>query len=463
MPSKVGTLFALYIGEPHEGGRHMQELIRLSLKQGIGAPPVAQVKAGEKVQRGQLVAAFDPDKLSVNLHSPVTGTVQEVTEDTIIVLPDPEQNFDAYVKLDTSLPAKQITRNAGIIGLGGAGFPSYVKMGTELNEEGYIICNAAECEPVLDHNMHQLKSDPEGLISAMEIAMASTGAGKGIIGMKFKHKEEIRLMTETLKRKGIKNIRVLPLRNIYPVGEERALIRDTINKLLDTTQLPVEANAVVFNVETLFAIRDAVQDGKPLIDKYMTVAGTGSLAEGEARVIQRPIGSSIDVIIEEFGGVREGNGGEILLGGPWTGRRGSHGEYTSKNLGGIILTDGFESLEGEKIGIIQCACGPAKPRLEQIAESMGAEVISFNQCNNLVENRGAFKCKDPGNCPGQAEKVLEHKKAGAGHVLIGHCSDCTNTVMGSAPRLNMGIHHATDHVLRTMGKNPIRNYSEDAL
>lgn len=441
----------------------MEELIRLSLKQGIGAPPVAAVKKGEKVKRGQLVAQLIPDKLSVNLHSPVTGTVQEVTEEAITILPDKEQDMETYVRLDTTLPAKEIVRNAGIIGLGGAGFPSYVKMGTELNEEGYILCNAAECEPVLEHNMHQVLNDPVGLIEAMEIAMKSTGAGKGIIGMKFKHKDEIRLLTGTLKEKGIKHIRVLPLRNIYPVGEERALIRDTINTLLDTTQLPAEANAVVFNVETLYAIRHAVVDGKPLMDKYITVAGVGNMRQGEVKVIKRPIGSSIDRIIQEFGGLNGDTPGELLLGGPWTGRRGGAGEYTTKNLGGIIHTGPFEDIQGEKIGIIQCACGPGKARLEQIAESLGGEIVSFNQCNNLVENRGAFKCKNPGNCPGQAQKVMEHKKAGASHVLIGHCSDCTNTVMGSAPKLNMGIHHATDHVIRTMGKEPIRHYSEEAL
>lgn len=441
----------------------MSETIKLFLKQGIGVPPVPKVGAGEKVQRGQVIAKMDPAKLSVDLHSPVTGIVEAVTEQAIVIKADEVQDLDDYVRLDTDLPAAEIVRNAGIIGMGGAGFPSYVKMGTKLSSEGYIVCNAAECEPVLEHNMAQIRENPKALLEAVAIAMRSTGAGKGIVGIKLKHRDEIKLLTSALKEEGIKNIRVLPLRNVYPVGEERALLRDTINRLLDTTQLPSEADAVVFNVETLYAIREAVVNGKPLIDKFVTVAGElNGLAKGESRVLQVPVGKSIGSIIDAFGGAKDGVG-EILLGGPFTGRRGSRDEHLTKNMGGIILTGVFDQISGGKIGLIQCASGPGIARLEEVALSMNAEIVGRQACKNLVENKGSFKCKNPGNCPGQAEKVLELKKLGADHVLIGHCSDCSNTVMGSAPKLHMEVHHVTDHVMKTMGKKVIRNFDEAQL
>lgn len=440
----------------------MSEVFKIFLKQGIGAPSTPVVKPGDAVFRGQVIAVLDPAKLSVDLHSSVTGTVEEVTDNFISILKTGEVD-ESFVKLNQSGSVAEIVRRAGILGLGGAGFPSYIKMATKLNEEGYIICNAAECEPVLEHNLHQIRENPKGLLDAMTIAMEATGAGKGIIGIKFKHRDDIKLLTGTIKELGIKHIRVLPLRNVYPVGEERALIRDTINQLLGTTQLPSEANAVVFNVETLYAIGDAVRDGKPLIDKFVTVAGElKGLDPASSKVIRVPVGKKVGAIIDEFGGLNK-DIGEILLGGPYTGKRGSKEDYLTKTLGGIIVTKPFKTINKEPIGVIQCACGPLFNRLEQVVESMDGTLVGHEICKNAVENNGTFKCKDPGNCPGQAEKVLALKKQGAKHVIIGHCTDCTNTVMGSAPKLGMEVHHITDHVMETMDRPHMRYYDETQL
>lgn len=440
----------------------MKEKYKFLLKQGIGEPALPIVEKGQKVKRGEMIGNFVPDKLSVPIHSSVSGQVTLVTEE-FIEIEASEAVEEAYLPLPKGLSFADTVRQAGIIGLGGAGFPSYVKMNTTLDQEGYIICNAAECEPVLEHNMEQIRQNPRGLIAAMHLAMQSTGAGKGIIGIKFKHRDEIKLLTKTLKEGNIRDVRVLPLKNVYPVGEERALIRDTINILLDTSALPVEANAVVFNVETLYAMGDAILRQKPLIDKYVTVAGeVKNLSQGETKVQKYPIGKSIAAILDDVGGSKE-HFGEILLGGPYTGKRGSLEDHLNKNLGGILLTKDFDQLKGENLGIIQCACGPLYPRLEQVAQDMGATIVGHQICKNAVENKGTYKCKNPGHCPGQAEKVMALKKLGAKHVLIGHCSDCTNTVMGSAPKLSIEVHHITDHVMKTMGKPYIRNFDESQL
>lgn len=436
------------------------KIVSLSLQQGVGARPTPIVAKGDAVKRGQVIAEAIPDKLCVPLHTSVTGVVREITDD-FIVIEQTEETQD-FEKLNLEGSVAEIVRAAGLIGLGGAGFPTYVKLGTQLQKGGYLICNAAECEPVLGHNLFQMEQDIEGLIDGMHISMESTGAEKGIIGMKLKHKGVIKKITSFLKEKGITDIRVLPLRNIYPVGEERALIRDTINQLLPPGALPVEANSIVMNAETLYAVRDAVRFGKPLIDKWVTVAGRlRDIPKNEVFIKEYPLGTSIQEIIDEFGGVVEPVG-EILLGGPYTGRRALLSQSLSKTTGGVIVTDEFDRQE-KKLGIIQCACGPLEPRLREIAASMGSEVVAKTICKNAHEKNGTYKCQDPGNCPGQAEKVLELKKAGACAVLIGHCTDCSNTVMGSAPKLSMDVHHATDHVLKTMGMPYIRSYDEDQL
>ncbi|NLY09014.1 MAG: proline reductase-associated electron transfer protein PrdC [Tissierellia bacterium] len=438
----------------------MKHLFKYQLKQGVGAPPSPVVKAGDMVKRGQVIAEADLTKLCVPLHASVNGVVKEVTE-THIIVEQSDDNKD-FVKIDQSGSIADVVRNAGLIGLGGAGFPAYVKLKTQLKPGGFLIVNAAECEPVLEHNMDQIVNETEKMIGGLRLAMESTGADHGIIGIKLKHKEEIKLIIKYLKDNKITDIRVLPLRNIYPVGEERALIRDTINVLLPPGALPSEANSVVFNVETLCAIYDAVNEGKPLIDKHLTVAGRlNDLPEHTVKTLTVPIGYAIDDIVADFGGLKLPIG-EIVLGGPYTGKRAVEGAAVEKTTGGILVTQEFKPVKG-KLGLIQCACGASKTRMEEVAASMSAEVVGHQICKNAHEANGNYKCENPGHCPGQAEKVLELRKLGAEEVLISHCTDCSNTVMGSAPKLKMEVHHMTDHVLETMGMPVIREFDETQL
>lgn len=423
-------------------------MIVLDLRQGIGAQPGVVVQENDAVQRGQVLAAAQPDALSVPLHASVSGTVVAITETQIHI--EPDGHDDSFLPLDDAGPVWKTVQNAGLLGRGGAGFPTYVKLKTELEPGGYVLCNAAECEPVLRHNLHQIDHETEKLIAGMRIAMDATGAEKGIIGIKLIHTQQIKRLTSYLKEQKIPDIRVLPLRNLYPVGEERALIRDTLNQLLPAGALPVEANSVVFNVETLIGICEAVTERKPAIDKWITVAGRlRGIAEGVSEVLRVPVGTQVKDILRRFGGIAEPYG-EILLGGPYTGRRGSPEDAVQKMTGGILVTVPFAQ-EAGPMGIIQCACGPLEGRMREIAASMGvSEITGYEICKNATPQKVGYKCEDPGHCPGQAEKVLGVYRAGAKAVLIGHCTDCTNTVMGSAAPLGMRVLHVTDAVMDTM-------------
>ncbi len=429
----------------------MGERFKFILNQGIGQAAEALVGQGDRVKRGEKIADVDPDKLGVPVHSSVSGLVSEVGDNFIIVEEDSKE--EDYIKLEEKDPINMV-RDAGIIGMGGAGFPSYVKLKTDLSDGGYLICNAAECEPILEHNMEQIKEETEKLIKAIKLVMDITGAEKAFIGIKLKNKEAIKSITSLIKDES--NIRVFPLKNIYPVGEERALIKSILNILLEPGDLPAKANSVVLNVETLISIYDAVENRKPSIDKYLTIAGNfRSLSKADYQVRKYPQGKYIEKIIEEYGGVKE-DIGEVLIGGPYTGHRLKDGEVVQKTTGGVIATDPFDKVEG-KLGIIQCACGPDKERIKEIAQSLGGDLVGHLVCKNAEEApNGTYKCKDPGNCPGQAEKVLELNKLGAKDILIGHCSDCSNTVMQAAPKINIKVHHATDQALRSMDMEVIR-------
>jgi proline reductase-associated electron transfer protein PrdC len=188
-----------------------------------------------------------------------------------------------------------------------------------------------------------------------------------------------------------------------------------------------------------------------LIDKDLTVAGKIKGNE-EEKLIQTflnvPLGKSVENVFAMAGGVATGYG-EIIMGGPFTGKRTTLAEHISKTTGGLIATECF--MKGpKKIGLLVCACGADKERLEQIAESMGSKVVGVEYCKQAKEVKSTRKCENPGRCPGQVQKVMALKKAGAEAVLISNCTDCSNTVMSCAPKMGLPVYHCTDGALRAV-------------
>jgi hypothetical protein len=144
------------------------------------------------------------------------------------------------------------------------------------------------------------------------------------------------------------------------------------------------------------------------------------------------------------------------MGGPFTGKATTLDAPITKTTGGIIVTKPFEDLKGAKMGLLLCACGGNEERMRDIAKKMNAQVEIVQQCKQAMDIKGTLKCENPGNCPGQAQKCMNIKKAGCTEILIGNCSDCTNTVMGSAPKLGLNVHHQTDTIFDTVGKERMR-------
>ena len=421
-------------------------LQKILLRQHVGAPCEAIVKVGDRVKKGSLIAK--PTGLGANIFSSVYGEVKEITEDAIIIEKDEDQP-EEFVELEGE-DKLQLIKDAGVVGMGGAGFPTAIKLGTKVK---YILVNAAECEPLLHHNVDQMVDNTELTIRGLKYVMEICQAEKGIFALKAKNKKAVDALVEGCKGDDSLDIHLLP--DIYPMGEERAVVREVLGILLQPTDLPSVADAVVINVETLQRVAEAIELKKPCFSKNVTVVGKLNGGTEPHVFMDVPVGTSVKELIDAAGGI-DGEYGEIIMGGPFTGKACELDAPITKTTGGIIVTQPFEDLKGEKMGLLVCACGGNEERMQDLAKKMNAEVVCVQKCKQAADVKGNLKCENPGNCPGQALKVMNIKKAGAKHILIGNCTDCSNTVMGSAPKMNVEVHHQTDHVLQTVGKDVIR-------
>ena len=389
------------------------EKIHIPLKQHVGGPCQAIVNVGDHVKRGQLVAV--PAGLGANIHASLSGVVEEITEMDIVVKLDKEQTDD-YVRLEKTDDYLQKIKDAGIVGVGGAGFPTGIKFSTQI-PGGYLIANAAECEPILGHNVKFMEEQPEVLVRGMKYIMELTGAKEGYIAIKTKYRKALLALGKACKDEPNISIKILP--NMYPAGDERVIVRETLGVILQPGQLPLEANAIISNVETIKHVVNAIEEDKPLIDKDLTVGGR---VQNPSIFLDVPIGLPISVFIERAGGYINPHG-EIVRGGPFTGRPAKEDEPINKTTGGLLVAMPYPQ-EKEKVGILICECGAQEERLRQIADGMGAEVVSVQMCKRMKPDKnGRLRCELPGICPGQAEKVLTMKKDGAKAVITGTCQD----------------------------------------
>lgn len=428
----------------------MGKQYKLLRKQGIGGIGVVLVSAGDRVRRGTLLARADG--LGANLHASVDGVITSIDDEAICIEASDTQRED-FVPLKKSEDPLEMLQEAGLVGMGGAGFPTAVKLEGKI-PGGFLIVNAVECEPFLQHNIQQAIDSARLVLDGAVYAKKIVGAVRIIVAVKAKNTQAIAAFKAAMRASD--GVRIVELRDMYPMGEERAVIRETLGKVLPPDQLPAAANAVVCNLETLACAAQAIDQCRPVISKNLTVAGSIG-GKRITRVFRDvPIGTPILNLIQEAGGI-PAEYGEIIMGGPFTGRRATKEDVVTKTTGAIFVTEPFPDLQGQPIGLLVCACGANETRLRELAASMNTYVVGVETCKQaILMKNGALKCENPGICPGQAEKVLNLRKVGAEGLLIANCTDCSNTVMGSAPKLGLEVYHSTDHVMRTMGHPLIR-------
>ncbi len=432
----------------------MSNIYKFMLKMHVGQPSIPDVTVGQTIKRGECIASPKPDQLGAKIHSSVSGKVTEITDTAIVIEADATQSKD-FKKIKKCSTIVETVKEAGIVGAGGAGFPTHVKLSTKI-EGGHIIANCVECEPGLKHNVERLSTDTEVILDGIKYAMETTGATSAYIGIKAKHADTIKTVQQVLDKLKYDFITIHAVKDMYPMGEERALIHSIFDEWIDPKDLPSSLNCTVLNGETLYNITKAIQEQKPVIDKDMTIIGDFTNHDHSTVIYDVPVGKSISELTADYHSYYEI--GEVIMGGPYTGVAiDPKNSYVTKTCGSIIFTIPLPIYEGP-MGLLVCACGGNEARLRDIATKMKSDIKGVTFCKNYTENN---KCKTPGTCPGQAQASLYLKSCGAKRIIISNCHDCSNTVMNSAPKMGMGVYHATDHILRTIEYPLVRRMSID--
>jgi electron transport complex, rnfABCDGE type, C subunit len=339
----------------------------IPLGQHIGAPAEAVVAKGDKVKVGTLIgkaAGF----VSANVHSSVSGTVTKI--DTMLDaagLPKPavyinvegdewEETIDRSETLvrDCTLSAKEIIGKiaaAGIVGMGGATFPTQVKLSPPPGSKAEIlIINAVECEPYLTSDHSLMLAKGEEIIVGVKILMTAIDVRRAVIGIESNKPDAIKLMKKLAAKE--LGIEVMPLKMRYPQGGEKQLIDAVIRRQVKSGALPISVGAVVQNVGTVFAVYEAVQKNKPLIERVITV--TGKSVVKPSNFIAR-IGTPISTLIEAAGGIPEDTG-KIIGGGPMMGRTMITDDVPMmKGSSGILLIPRAEAMRKPMRDCIRCA------------------------------------------------------------------------------------------------------------
>lgn len=297
------------------------------LSQHIGAPASPIVSVGDHVLKGQKIAEAG-GFVSAPIHASVSGTVKAIEPhfnptgsklNCIVVENDGEYQEVPYAP---AKPLDELTKEeilnliseAGIVGMGGAGFPTKVKLSPKEPEKiEYVIANCAECEPYITADYRRMLENPEELVSGMKVVLKLFDNAKGIFGVEDNKPDCIAKLKELTKDEP--RMEVLALKTKYPQGAERQLIFATTGRAINSSMLPADAGCVVDNVETLIGIHHAVIDGRPVIERIVTVSGDGVKEPGNFKVL---FGTNQRELVEAAGGFL-GEPEKVISGGPMMG------------------------------------------------------------------------------------------------------------------------------------------------
>ena len=297
------------------------------LSQHIGAPATAIVGKGDAVLKGQKIAEAG-GFVSAPIYSSVSGKVIALEKhlnttgnsvDCIVIENDGEYNEVEYSsqKALGEMSKEEILNKigeAGIVGMGGAGFPTRVKLSPkEPDKIEYIIANCAECEPYITADYRRMLENTEELVSGMRVVLSLFENAKGIFGVEDNKKDCIEKLQEAIKDEPRMEVRVLQTK--YPQGAERQLIYALTKRAINSSMLPADAGCIVDNVETLVGIHNAVVTGRPLLERVVTVSGDAVVHPGNFKVL---LGTNHQEVIEAAGGFNC-SPEKVISGGPMMG------------------------------------------------------------------------------------------------------------------------------------------------
>lgn len=384
----------------------------IPLAQHIGAPAEVLVAKGDKVKVGQLIARGQ-SFISANVHAPVSGTVTKIDDftdssgyrkrsvqietqgDEWIDDVDLSETFHGEITLSREEIIARI-RESGIVGMGGATFPTHVKMIVpEGKKAECLIINGVECEPYLTSDHRLMLEQGAELMTGTRILMKALGVEKAYIGIENNKTDAIDRLTELSEK--YQGISVVPLKVKYPQGGEKQLIKAILGREVPSGRLPIETGCVVQNVGTAVAVYEAVQKNKPLVERVVTV--TGKSVKNPCNLMVR-IGTPVSTLLEEAGGVPDDTR-KVINGGPMMGKALNSLEIpVVKGMSGIVVMPETEARRVKVFNCIRCArCTFACPMglspylIAQMAETRAEERAEAERVMDCIEcGSCAFSC-----------------------------------------------------------------------
>jgi len=374
--------------------------VAVMLSQHIGAPCRPLIRRADAVQAGQKIGDCDAF-VSAPVHSPINGKVKEIALRSHAVLgralaividalpynPTKQSNFKLNDDFDVrNYSIEQIceaVRGAGIVGMGGAGFPTRVKIepNPRLPKEALII-NGCECEPYITCDYRVMLERTSQVIAGIQLARKASGCLKVFIGIEDNKPQAIEIMNAALSNSGDSdNIRVVPVKTKYPQGGERQLIKAILKKSVPTGGIPPMIGVVVLNVATVAAIAEAVVPGSPLTRRVVTVTGEAITRPGNYYV---PIGTSVEDLIEFCGGVTE-LCAKVLLGGPMMGIAIADLETPITKTTNAVTVLTKEQIGSAKFARRQTPCIRCGRCLQACPENLNPTRIAHAVKNNLLD------------------------------------------------------------------------------
>lgn len=408
---------------PHDNKRYSKDVaierfatpaqVVIPLSQHIGAPAVACVAKGDRVQVGQLIGKAG-GFVSSNVHSSVSGTVvavdakadaQGIMRPSVTIAVEGDEWAESIDRSQTvtkqiGLAPKEIVAKVaemGIVGMGGATFPTHVKLSVPDGKRAeYLIINAVECEPYLTADYRVMLEQGEELLMGVRLLAEALGVYKTYIGIESNKPDAIKHLS--ILAGAYLDMEIVPLKMRYPQGGEKQLIAAVTGREVPSGGLPIDVGAVVQNVSTALAVYEAVMKSKPLFERVVTI--TGPKVPRPQNLLVR-VGTPIRALIEYAGGM-EGVG-KVVAGGPMMGRAVSNLDApVTKGTSGILLLPTEDALRQRESECIRCAkCVEACPMgLEPYLLNKYAQRKDFD----ALEEHNLADCIECGcctfSCPG---------------------------------------------------------------
>lgn len=386
----------------------LPKVASIPISQHLGAPAKEMVQRGDVVKVGQQIAKGEAF-ISANIHSSVSGKVARIDDviDTsgyrrkaIIIQVEGDEWLEGIdrspaVNKEITLTQKEIIQkinDLGIVGLGGATFPSHVKlMVPEGKKAEVLIINGVECEPYLTSDHRLMMEKGEEMMVGVQILKIALGVNRAIIGIENNKPDAIEHLTRLAG--GFQGIAVQGLHVKYPQGAEKQLIKALINREVPSGKLPIEVGAVVNNAGTAFAVYEAIQKNKPLIERVVTITGKSVREPGNFMV---RIGTPVSELIEAAGGLPEDTG-KVIGGGPMMGKAlNSLDVPVVKGTSGILIMPAAEATRKPVLNCIRCSkCVSVCP---MGLEPYLLEKLVITEDYERTEQEKVMDCIECGSC-----------------------------------------------------------------